>query len=129
MPRFDRHLAQAERNERLYHSLDVRTTEFLDWAITALFYSALHYVDAYLAAMVPPGGSHPTNHGERSLWIARTAGLREIQVEYRRLRDYSEDARYGLVNFSAQQVSNIKDNEFTAVKQHIRSRLDLPTSP
>ena len=45
MPQPTEHIAQAEKNERLYDSL--LGTEFNDWAITGLFYAALHYVDAY----------------------------------------------------------------------------------
>ncbi len=129
MPSFDGHLAQAEKNERFYHSLDIRTSKFLDWAVTSLFYSALHYVDAYLAARVPPFGSHPDNHTARGLWIDRVAELSRIEAEYRWLRNYSESARYGLMRFTPQQVSDIYNFRFRAVKQHIRNLLNLPTFP
>ncbi len=129
MPLFDRHLAQAERNERFYNSLDIRTTEFLDWAITALFYSVLHYVDAYLAASMQPADSHPRNHVQRGLWIGRVSELNPIWAEYLELKNYSEDARYELIDFTPQQVSDFYNLRFKAVKEHVRNLLNLPAFP
>ena len=61
MPQPAEHIAQAEKNERLYENLI--GTEFNDWAIVSLFYAALHYADAYFAQRV---GVSPSNHSARN---------------------------------------------------------------
>ncbi len=43
------HLAKARSNEESLASLNLDNSRFLDWAITVMFYAALHYVDAFLA--------------------------------------------------------------------------------
>src|SRR5262245_5688232 len=42
------HLQQAHRNESLAQRLGIPPLRTYDWAITVLFYSILHFVDAYL---------------------------------------------------------------------------------
>jgi hypothetical protein len=46
MPVMARHIQQAERNEDLDEYLGRATPAFCEWQVVALFYSALHYVDA-----------------------------------------------------------------------------------
>ena len=61
----DAHLKQAAHNEKLYSQL--LNTQFLDWAVTAIFYSGLHYVDGYLAAKsADPRLAHPPTHDVRT---------------------------------------------------------------
>jgi hypothetical protein len=86
-PTKDEHRAKAEHNEFLANELD---NPFWDWAITGLFYSALHYVEAYLATK----GIHFRRHKLRDSWIYRDAALKPIYIDYRELQTESEDARY-----------------------------------
>ena len=80
MPQPTEHIAQAEKNERLYDSL--LGTEFNDWAITGLFYAALHYVDAYIVSRT--GVSSP-NHSSRNYLVDSTLSLTEIRPAYAEL--------------------------------------------
>jgi hypothetical protein len=57
VPSKEDHLNRAQDNERLAGSLDLNSAINVDWAITILFYAALHYVDAYLA--IKPAHSSP----------------------------------------------------------------------
>lgn len=68
------HIAQAEKNERLYETL--LGTEFNDWAVTALFYAALHYVDSYVASST---GARPSSHRARNYLVDSTLSLTEIK--------------------------------------------------
>jgi uncharacterized protein (UPF0332 family) len=117
MSNVNKHIQQAEKNERFFNNFDLKNTHFLDWAITALFYSALHYVDAYLAKK----SQHPFNHRNRGQWLTKEQNLKYIYCDYEELKNRSEDARYKIVQFPPRFVSSLKAKEFTHVKSHIRS--------
>ena len=89
MPSTPQHRAKAENNEFLISELD---NPFWDWAITATFYTALHYVEAYFANRIP--ALHPATHQMRDNYINSDVKLRPIYVDYRQLEDESRDARY-----------------------------------
>jgi uncharacterized protein (UPF0332 family) len=117
MPSVNEHIQQAEKNERFFNDFDLKNTQFLDWAITALFYSALHYVDAYLATK----SQHPFNHRKRDWRLTKEQKLKNIYSYYVELKNRSEDARYKIVQFPPRFVSSLEVKEFTHVKSHIRS--------
>jgi len=83
----EQHLAQARANRAFYEELLGRP-EYHDWALTVLFYAALHYVDAFLYPKDPP------NHWERNKLFAVTPLLRALWPKYRRLQEKSQNARY-----------------------------------
>lgn len=119
----DAHLWQANHNERLCSQL--LTTEFLGWAVTAIFYSGLHYVDGYLATKsTDPKFSHPDTHEVRTSLVARESNLRPIWPHYRRLKDKSEAARYRVKRFTQAEVKGLKENEFELIRSHISKRLE-----
>jgi len=116
------HVRQAEHNETFYSQL--LTTEFLDWAVTAIFYSALHYVDGYLATKnINPKFAHPPTHEVRTPLVGRESNLRHIWPQYRRLKDKSEAARYRIKHFTQGEVEGLKENEFEVIKSHILRHL------
>lgn len=97
------HLAQAKHNEQLAGKL-LEDPPFQDWAITAAFYSAVHYIEGFLF-------DRPEQHTETSIPVrddgefAHTAHVwREKLVErrlgraahkaFRTLHVASEQARY-----------------------------------
>lgn len=121
MPAENIHLAQAGKNERFYKTFDLATTEFLDWAVTGLFYSALHYIDAYLAIK----NYHPSKHEFRTPLVGREAKLRIIFRDYRRLKDESEAARYRVKKFKRKEVEDLESKRFKRVKHHLLACLGL----
>jgi hypothetical protein len=66
------------------------------WAITALFYSALHYIDSLLASSL---SYHPKSHQTRNGAVQKL-GRHEPWSSYRRLIDESKKARYELGSFT-----------------------------
>ncbi len=90
MPNRDQHLAQAAHNARFYESFDKAT--YSDWAATALFYTGLQYIDAFLATRA--GGIHPGRHAVRDNLVNTVTELRPIAVDYLKLKSSSETARY-----------------------------------
>lgn len=96
MPTDVQHLATANANETFAHSLDRTTTVRAEWAITILFYAAVHYIQAYFAKV----GRIYTLHKTRDSAIQRDPNLSRIYVDYRELETYSRDARYDIPGFT-----------------------------
>jgi len=109
----DEHLAKAKHNEACVAAL---TDTFWDWAVTGIFYTALHYMMAFLATKA----DHPPTHQVRISHIHRDRALKPIYVDYRELQNESEDARYlernPLTAFSEADVIRLKGNLETIKK-------------
>lgn len=119
------HVNQAEKNHRFYQRIiepDSNLAEFNDWAITGLFYSALHYVDALFDSR---GSIHPSSHRQRNFLLAQTTEFRPIARDYLELYDRSQDARYNLVSFTSTQVGLLEAEKFQPIQQHVRKLLHL----
>lgn len=101
MPDTSAHIKKAEHNERFAAIVRGQSSEFLDWAVTAYFYAALHYLEAYLAAK--PAEKHPTSHGERQSLVANHFS-RNSFAGFSYLKDRSEAARYDTRQFTLQDV-------------------------
>ena len=125
MPSEADHLAKAERNERFSDTIAsaaASAEQFQEWEVVALFYSALHYVDAYLDHIV---GTHPASHRERRYAIANSPELWRVRRLYSTLYNYSLDARYSISSFSSPFVQDIRVNYYNRLKAQFRSLLDL----
>jgi hypothetical protein len=88
----DAHLARSSSNEQLFHAfLDIKSGH-REWAVTILFYAALHALDVYLheAGYLD---NDIANHHDR-LAVARDALPRNIFSAYNALYIESRHARY-----------------------------------
>ena len=121
MPQPAEHIAQAEKNERLYENLI--GTEFNDWATVSLFYAALHYVDAYFVQRV---GVSPSNHSARNRLVSMTTELVDIETHYRELYARSLDARYEIIAMPEDEIRKAKSERFDPIRTHVRTLLHLP---
>jgi len=81
------HRIRAEHNEFLVKNID---NPFFDWKVTGSFYSALHYVDAYLATQ----NLHPPTHSIRLGLVRSDSKLKPVSRDYRDLLNESRTARY-----------------------------------
>lgn len=88
MPAKDEHLAKAESNARFLSSI-VSQRLAPDWAITVLFYRAMHLMEAWFARR----DIHHMGHIQRNQAVFEE--LREISGAYGKLYDLSRLARYG----------------------------------
>ena len=77
---------------------------FSDWAVTALFYSALHEVDAYFAARFDV---HPGTHAARERAMRRDSELAGVEHNFRELQSASTDARYEGSRFTPADVAEL----------------------
>ncbi len=112
MPELNQHLTLADSNERFAESIAALPTRFPDWEIIALFYSTLHYVDAFLSTQ----GVHPRNHDNRIASIRRYTNAWE---DYRYLYTLSLDARYNMASFTPEAADAVKVGPFRRVKEEI----------
>lgn len=83
-----RHLKQWKHNRDF---LPLIPADFTDWLITVTFYTALHAVDALLAADNVP---RLTNHQARNAVLRETNAYEKIWRNYRPLYDLSQSVRY-----------------------------------
>jgi uncharacterized protein (UPF0332 family) len=117
VPQRHEHLKRAQENEKLAHALKkLRTPSGVDWAITVLFYSALHYVDAFLAGK----NCHPLTHEDRNDEIEANGSLAEIANDCRRLEDLSREARYNIAEYPPEKFA-IARARFERIKDHVTS--------
>jgi hypothetical protein len=109
VPTKDEHKAKAAHNESFVASL---SDPYWDWAVTGVFYTAVHYVMAYLATR----SIHPVLHQVRNSHIHRDPILQPMYVDYRELQDNSEDARY----MERVPVTAFKKSDVEALKKRLQ---------
>lgn len=103
MPSKDAHLKQACHNFSLFQSFD--KTQYPDWAATILFYTALHYVDAFLAIH----DQNPGSHVMRDRYIRTVNQLRPLYQSYCFMKNQSHNARYAPpTSFTPQDINDLE---------------------
>ncbi len=116
MEEWRQYLRKAERNEKLSEELVSLTQRYLEWEVTTLFYSALHYANAFLSTQ----GLTAEYHRERfDLLSSRT----NLGNDYDTLFQRSMNARYELYEFTIQEVDRLKAGAFRRVKENILALL------
>lgn len=106
LPKKAEHSGKAAQNDFFVSTLG---NPFWDWAVTAKFYAALHYVEAYLATKNPT--VHSRNHSVRDSNIQADPLLRTLYVDYRELESECHDARYDAsLTFSQADVNRLERN-------------------
>lgn len=117
MPSHTDHLRKAEYNEMFYNSFDLNSTQYLDWVVNGVFYSALHYIESYLATY----SKHPTSHGERNAEIRDDSNLgRYIYKKFKSLKDDSENGRYYLKDFTPGEIRQHIIPNLYDIKEHLQ---------
>ncbi|MGH7427813.1 MAG: hypothetical protein ACREJ4_05585 [Candidatus Methylomirabilaceae bacterium] len=121
MPDRADHILQAQHNERFFQTID--KVEFSDWAMTTIFYAALHYIDAFLATigLVDPGG-----HSVRDDQFHRTSELQPIARNYFRLKNRSKNARYYCGTFEEAELRRCYRDDLGRIKSHLNPLITHP---
>jgi hypothetical protein len=102
MPNKEKHLQQALHNRAFYNTLT--NPQYLDWSVNVLFYTALQYIDAYLATV----NVHPSNHADRLKWVSLEHNIKSVYGDYQRLKDESESGRYLAKRFTIAEVKSLE---------------------
>jgi uncharacterized protein (UPF0332 family) len=120
VPQTGEHLQRASQNLQFAESFDLVTTPYIDWAVTAYFYAALHLVDALLwhKDQINPG-----DHDLRLKAIKDKYYLRGIKSEYWTLKNKSENARYDLITFTNTKIRTEIVPRYAAIEQHVLQQL------
>jgi hypothetical protein len=112
------HVRKADENKSFGYGMIATHPTSAGWALTAMFYSALHYAEAYFLKT----SKHVDNHGERSDAIKFDRNLSGIYGQYMHLFDYGFNARYRLKIYGKSDVEKAKPS-LEAVEKHIKSLL------
>lgn len=111
-------LEQAGHNRRVADALLQGNPPISrQWAVTCLFYAALHYVNAHVSSHGQP---MPADHRARDLWVSRF--MRSVYPAYRWLRTRSEGARYGMRQPGEQELKESR-RRADAVESFVARRL------
>jgi len=117
------HLHQAQHNEQFLATFYLPTTSYLDWAVTVIFYAALHYIRALAARHL---FTNISRYGELDKLFNRLPLFRNnswVYIDYRQLKDDSRAARYDMRAFSSQEVTALRDEELTRIRQFVLAQL------
>lgn len=117
MPSENVHRRQAEHNRQFLDWLDVNVTDYLDWAVTGMFYTALHFVEWLLATK----GLHSDTHDNRHQTMGRVSELKRIWREYQELEFQSRRSRYEGAQFSRDFVKSELKPKLEKIESHIRA--------
>jgi len=112
------HVRKADENKSFGYGMIATHPTSAGWALTAMFYSALHYAEAYFLKT----SKRVDNHGERSDAIKFDRNLSGIYGQYMHLFDYGFNARYRLKIYGKSDVEKAKPS-LEAVEKHIKSLL------
>jgi hypothetical protein len=116
------HVAKADNNAAFALGLDLKSQVNVDWALTALFYSGLHYVEAYFAKIGALPHTHET-HGKRTKLIVFDSKLKTVSNEYFELQNFSRQARYDCGTIKATKVTSEAAPALETIKKHIKGIL------
>jgi HEPN domain-containing protein len=107
------HLKQAQHNEAFLASFELAKSLYLDWALTAAFYAALHYLRALMAKY---GYMNVSSYGDMDKAFDRLSLLKNnpaVHDAYRQLKDDSRSARYNMWKPGGGDVVDARDEMVT----------------
>jgi hypothetical protein len=113
------HLEQARHNEAFLGSLDLQSTPYLDWAVTIIFYAALHYLRALFADNLI---TNISRYGDMDKAFDRLALLKKnptVYNDYRQLKDDSRDTRYNMWRPASADVVDFRDGELRRIRDFV----------
>ena len=96
--------------------MDRSATVGAEWAITILFYAAVHHVQAYFTKK----SRTYTQHLKRASAIHKDKNLSLVYVDYRELETHSRDARYDFPGYTDAEFQNLIP-KFEKIKQCVQS--------
>jgi hypothetical protein len=120
------HKAKALHNERFLEVPDLTGDEFADWAVTVLFYSALHWMRALAAQegyQIRSYKRYKEHPGEDEVFQGTGVFTLQAFDWYRHLRDDSRNARYEMQGFSASEFRSLQQECFMPFKSFVTSKL------
>ena len=118
----EQHLQKAQHNEAYLATFDLSHSPFLDWAVTATFYSALHYLRALMARY---NYTNISGYGDMDKAFDRMAVLKraaDVHDSYRQLKDDSRSARYDMWKPTGADVADLRE-EMEKIRDFVMPKL------
>ena len=120
MPTVSDHKSSAERNYKFSQALLNDDTTYTEWIIISLFYSLVHYLEAYLASL--PASVHPGNHSERDAAVAQYLS-KDCFKKYMLIKDKSIDARYYCATISKEYIMSTLLPSYNSLRDVLAERI------
>lgn len=121
MPDASQHDQQVARNKEVYYDvLNGPKAKYDEWAMTAIFYVAVHTIDKFLAGLASGRQIDPDNHEDRFRILRAWAQRKAVEL-FETLFDVSVQARYQCVSFSEQQLRYYERIAFEELPKNLRS--------
>ena len=118
-PSLEEHLRWARTFEDDF--LSIFNAKVFNWATVALFYSALHYIQAFL---VQRGlGEMVENHPLRNRLVDTISELKDISTSYRHLHDTGWACRYRGRAVKREDIEGLLRPDFVRVRDRVKSLL------
>jgi hypothetical protein len=118
MPDLVKHREQIVSNEDFFVRINEKDPKFYDWNLTVMFYTILHYSDAFLFLK---GYRDIEGYKKRESLIDQFFSKDE-RAKYRNLKNASVDSRYKVLCLGGQaqhRCIHIHQNIFTPLKQSL----------
>lgn len=125
LPSLVEHLETAKRNHGISKFLLDSKNEYTEWIVISLFYSAIHFLEAYLASLPVP--YHPGSQSERNNSVVRYFS-KDCYKNYALLKDRSIEARYYCKLFKPEYIHSSVIPAFEFFKNRVSERLPQPQS-
>jgi len=112
-----KHISKAAHNEdfwKLIHS-EEKYEKYSDWVVTGIFYSAMHFIDAFFGK----NSKHLKSHDMADKEISREKRLFNVYSDYRALKDYRWKASYWSTPFSKLEIDTDIIPHFSKIKSLI----------
>jgi hypothetical protein len=111
-----RHVSKAAHDEVFWKFInDNHVVDYPDWAVTGIFYSAMHFIDAFFGK----NNKHLKSHDMADKEISQEAQLDSIYADYRALKDYRWKASYWSTKFEKSDIDNDIIPHFDKIKSSI----------
>lgn len=120
MPDKEKHVDQANHNNEFWNSLNSGTTPYLDWVVSAIFYEAVHWVEAFLATKKINSGTHAKRRYAMQIYDVE---LGSILSDFDIIKYESENARYRCYKHTLSDVQNDIIPRLINIREHIKTKL------
>ncbi|AQS58001.1 hypothetical protein [Desulforamulus ferrireducens] len=117
MPALEQHISQYQKNKQLLEQscFDIENTDYPEWVVTILFYTAVHLIEAELAKY----SQHCLNHKTRNKAVIAVENCKPIFPEYETLYRQSKKARYDCTIFTPKKIKQIW-SLFERIESHLK---------
>jgi len=110
-----KHVSKAAHDEEFWNVIKSSHEKYMDWVVVSIFYSAMHFIDAFFGKK----GRHLKSHDMADKEIAQDKELTSIYHDYRALKDYRWKASYWSTIFKPEEIDKDIVPHFDNIKSSI----------